>query len=61
VTTAISIFYLLMITIILLSLQFFSLSPAKSLQKTNFLLGPLQGLVAACLGAFFVSSKPEND
>jgi hypothetical protein len=61
VTLIISVFYLLIITTTLLSLQFFSPAPIDTLRKTNYLLGPLQGLVAGCLGAFFVSSKAEKN
>ncbi len=49
-----SVFYLLAVATVLFSIPFSSEEPLALLKKAGLGLGPLQGLVGACLGLFFV-------
>jgi hypothetical protein len=48
--------YLLLILLSILIQPFAPLPPLELMQQSNLWLGPLQGLVAAALGAFFVKA-----
>jgi hypothetical protein len=49
-----SVFYLAGATITILASPFSPLPPLKLMQMSNLWLGPLQGIVAASIGVFFV-------
>ena len=49
----VSIFYLAMVSLTLLVQPFLTTPPLELMQRSNLWLGPLQGLAAATLGAFF--------
>ncbi|MDD5274155.1 MAG: hypothetical protein PHU14_15740 [Methylovulum sp.] len=56
----ISIFYLLLLILVIFIQPFthsFPEAPLEGFKKSNLWLGPLQGLVAAALGAFFINKK----
>jgi hypothetical protein len=48
--------YLLLILLSILIQPFAPLAPLELMQQSNLWLGPLQGLVAGALGAFFVKA-----
>ena len=52
----VSVFYLLMVSLTLLVQPFLATPPLELMQRSNLWLGPLQGLAAATLGAFFRGS-----
>jgi hypothetical protein len=58
-----SIFYLLLLVLVI-CLQPFTKSfidtPLEGFKKSNLWLGPLQGLVAAALGAFFINREKKD-
>ena len=56
-TFGISITYLLAVCAVLLLHPFSSMGPIELMNQSNLWLGPLQGLVAAALGAFFVKGS----
>lgn len=56
-TFAVSTFYLVMVGLIPLVQPFTGLPPVELMQRSNQWLGPLQGLVAAALGAFVVQGE----
>lgn len=59
-TFSLSGFYLLALALPLFSLPFFAVSPEKMiefLELSNLWLGPLQGLVSASIGIFFVKRE----
>jgi len=61
VAVALSAAYLLIVT---LAIAWYPFSPAAAilaLERTGIILGPVQGLVSACLGVFFVSQKRDGD
>lgn len=49
--------YLLSLTLTILLQPVMTLSPIKLMNRSSFWLGPVQGLVAASLGAFFVKKE----
>lgn len=49
-----SVFYLVLVALPILCQPFSALKPLQLMQQSNIWLGPLQGLVAASLGVFFV-------
>jgi hypothetical protein len=49
--------YLLLILLSILVQPFAPLPPLALMQQSNLWLGPLQGLVAGALGAFFVKAE----
>jgi hypothetical protein len=49
----VSVFYLAMVSLTLLVQPFLATPPLELMQRSNLWLGPLQGLAAATLGAFF--------
>ena len=49
----VSVFYLMMVSLTLLVQPFLATPPLELMQRSNLWLGPLQGLAAATLGAFF--------
>lgn len=49
----VSVFYLLMVSLTLLVQPFLATPPLELMRRSNLWLGPLQGLAAATLGAFF--------
>ena len=51
-----SVFYLAMVALTLLVQPFLATPPLELMQRSNLWLGPLQGLAAATLGAFFRGS-----
>jgi hypothetical protein len=53
----ISAVYLVMVALILLIQPFTEFSPLELMKRSNLWLGPLQGLVAAALGAFFIKGE----
>jgi Na+/H+-dicarboxylate symporter len=54
---ALSIIYLLLVLLPVVAQPFTSSSPMDALKRSNLWLGPLQGLVSASLGAFFIKAK----
>ncbi len=61
---ALSAFYLLLLILVIVLQPLtntFDDAPLKGFQKSNLWLGPLQGLVAAALGAFFINKDVEKD
>jgi hypothetical protein len=56
-TFSLSVFYLAMVGITLFIQPFTSISPLKLMKLSNLWLGPLQGMVAAALGVFFVKGE----
>ena len=55
-----SIFYLLVVNLTILLSPFTSRTKIEIMQTSNLFLGPLQGLVGAAFGAFFVARKDET-
>lgn len=53
-TLSLSIIYLLTVAATILAHPLVSASPLELMSRSNLWLGPMQGLVAAALGAFFV-------
>ena len=51
-----SLTYLLVVAMQLFAQPFSPIPPLELMRKSNLWLGPYQGLVSACLGAFFISS-----
>jgi hypothetical protein len=58
ITLVVSIFYLLALTVAILSV-FYSTDPLAAMRKSGLWLGPLQGLTASFLGIFFTDSAPK--
>ncbi len=58
-TLGISTCYLLAVLLVIVMQPFSELEPIDLMNQSNLWLGPLQGLVAAALGAFFVKA-PES-
>jgi hypothetical protein len=56
-TITMSIFYFFVVLMTICSIPFTVLSPVELLRKSNLWLVPLQGLVTAALGAFFVKTE----
>lgn len=54
-----SVFYLVLVALPILCQPFSALNPLQLMQQSNIWLGPLQGLVAASLGFFFVKKEQE--
>lgn len=54
---AVSAIYLLMVLLPVIAQPFVSYSPLDLLKRSNLWLGPLQGLVSATVGAFFVKAE----
>lgn len=52
-----SAFYLLLVALTLLLQPFLPFAPLELMQQSNLWLGPLQGLVSAALGIFFVKGE----
>ncbi len=52
-----SLSYLIVVALTIFMQPFSSLSPLDLLKQSHLWLGPFQGLVAASLGAFFVSAE----
>ena len=52
-----STFYLVLVALTPLVQPFTGLSPLELMKRSNLWLGPLQGLVAAVLAAFFVKGE----
>jgi hypothetical protein len=59
-TVALSSFYLLAVLLVLLAAPLTSIEPIQLMHRSNVWLGPLQGLVAAAMGAFFVKAAKEG-
>jgi hypothetical protein len=59
ITFFISIFYLAILTVVLIipAFSLFNQIPLRFMQSSNSFLGPLQGMATAALGAFFFKSK----
>lgn len=57
VAIALSIVYLLIVTLTVWIYPFSSSPATTVLARTGLILGPVQGLVSACLGVFFVSNR----
>ena len=55
-----SILYFIVLILVLLIQPFTSSPILKIMAQSHFYLGPLQGLVAACLGIFFVKKAREH-
>ncbi len=60
-TFGLSLAYLLAVLLIFLLQPFTRVPPLQLMQQSNLWLGPFQGLVAAGLGAFFVSAPNDKD
>jgi hypothetical protein len=60
VTLGLSVAYLLIVTLALIFCEFDRESPMKTLDNISLVIGPLQGLVSASLGVFFVSQKTKT-
>jgi hypothetical protein len=56
-TYSISLAYLLIVALTILSQPIAPLTPLELLKTSHLWLGPLQGLVTASLGAFFIRGK----
>ncbi len=54
---SLSFVYLLVVTLTILIQPFSKLSPLELMKQSNLWLGPLQGLVTASLGVFFIRGK----
>jgi hypothetical protein len=57
-----SVFYLLLLVLVIILQPLTSTfvdTPLEGFKKSNLWLGPLQGLVAAALGAFFINKENE--
>ena len=52
-SAGVSVFYLAMVSLTLLVQPFLTTPALELMQRSNLWLGPLQGLAAATLGAFF--------
>lgn len=52
--------YLALVMLVPLIQPFTNFSPFELMRRSNFWLGPLQGLVAAVLGAFFVKGERQG-
>lgn len=59
-TAALSLAYLLMVSLSILMSPFSETPPLELMRQSNLWLGPLQGLVGGALGLFFVSKEKEN-
>lgn len=59
-TAGLSCAYLLAVLLVLLLTPLSSLGPLELMSRANAWLGPLQGLVAAAMGAFFVKAAREG-
>ena len=59
VAFALSTFYLILVALTILLQPFAEKQPIEVIRQSNLWLGPLQGLVAALLGAFFVKKEKE--
>jgi hypothetical protein len=59
ISLVVSIFYLLALTVAILSV-FYSAEPLATMRKSGLWLGPLQGLTASFLGIFFTDSAPKT-
>jgi hypothetical protein len=57
ITLIVSAFYLLALTVAILSV-FYSTDPLATMRKSGLWLGPLQGLTASFVGIFFTDSSP---
>lgn len=57
VTMAISIIYLTMVAVTIFAQPYTQLAPVELMRRSNLWLAPLQGVVAAALGAFFVKGE----
>lgn len=57
VSVALSVAYLLIVTLAIALYPFSSPPALLTLERIGIVLGPVQGLVSACLGVFFVSQK----
>jgi Na+/H+-dicarboxylate symporter len=54
---AVSAIYLVLVAVTILVQPFTDFKPTELIKRSNLWLGPIQGLVAAVLGAFFVKSE----
>jgi hypothetical protein len=54
---ALSVVYLLLIDMVVVSEPFLKSPTINVVRQSSLFLAPLQGLVAACIGVFFASSK----
>jgi membrane protease YdiL (CAAX protease family) len=54
---AVSVVYLLLVLLPILAQPVVSYAPLDLLKRSNLWLGPLQGLVSATIGAFFVKAE----
>ncbi|MFX0135519.1 MAG: hypothetical protein ACFFDN_17880 [Candidatus Hodarchaeota archaeon] len=59
ISLVLSAFYLILVGFPILLHPFFASPPLKLMQQSNLWLGPIQGLVAASLGVFFVKKEQE--
>jgi hypothetical protein len=57
VAVALSLVYLLIVTLTILIYPFSSSPATTTLGRIGLVLGPVQGLVSACLGVFFISHR----
>ena len=60
VAAALSVAYLLIVTVAVAWYPFAASFALQTLERVGLILGPLQGLVSACLGVFFVSQKQDR-
>jgi hypothetical protein len=59
-TSCISVVYLASVSVVVLFQPISPRSPLDSMRQANLWLGPLQGLVAGAMGAFFAKSSPSG-
>jgi hypothetical protein len=60
VSVALSLAYLLIVTAAIAWYPFSATAAILTLERIGVILGPVQGLVSACLGVFFVSQKRDG-
>ncbi|MCR9214336.1 MAG: hypothetical protein NXI13_11515 [Proteobacteria bacterium] len=61
IAVGLSVFYLLIVFSTILVQPLTAIGPIELMNQSNLWLGPLQGLVAASLGAFFVKQGEEEE
>ena len=61
ISVALSLAYLLIVTLAIASYPFSRTAAILTLERIGIVLGPVQGLVSACLGVFFVSRKRSDE
>ena len=61
VAYSISAFYLVTVALTIFYQPLTTMPPVELMKKSNLWLGPLQGLVSAAIGVFFVKGKSEGE